>query len=214
MSEKEKVETLKSIDNSKYNHVDLDHLIMYTIGKLHELKVDLSFENTVVAAYKLFPDKFSINGYEKYPDSNRIRNSLNRCTMNRKWLGGKALHGFVITEKSRTIILEAKKRIFGSTIKKKKATSQTRRKELIISEIEKSSTFHKYQNNGIDNINEADFCFLLQGTLDTSRIILYNNLKILKLYSKELNRMEIYNFLFEMENKFSEFLEINKLEVQ
>jgi hypothetical protein len=214
MDDKNKVETLKSIEHDKYLNVDLDHLIMFTIGKLNEMNVDLSFENTVVAAYKLFPEKFSLNGYEKYPDSNRIRNSLNRCTMNRKWLGGKALHGFVITEKSRTIIQEAEKRIFGSTIKKKKATSQTRRKELIISEIEKSSTFHKYQNNGINKINEADFCFLLQGTLDTSRTILYNNLKILKLYSKELNRMEIYNFLYEMENKFSEFLEINKLEAQ
>lgn len=206
MDDKKKVETLKSIEYDKYLNVDLDHLIMFTIGKLNEMNVDLSYENSVVAAFKLFPKKFSLSGYDQYPDSNRIRNCLNRCTMNRKWLGGKALHGFVIIEKSIIIIQEAEKRIFGKTIKKKTTTSKTRRKELIISEIEKSTAYSKYNKIGINSINEADFCFLLQGTLDTSHDILFDNLKILKLYSKELNRIKIYNFLVELEKMFINFL--------
>ena len=201
-----KVEKLNSIESKYYLNVDLDHLIMYVAGKLNSLNIDLSYENIVVAAFKMFPQKFSLNGYLKYPDSDRIRNCLNRCSMTRKWLGGKALHGFVITELSKMIIQESEKKMFGKTIVTKKTASQTRRKELILSDIEKSPTYVKYLQTGISSLTESDFCFILQGTLDTSSKILHDNLKILKLYSKELDRIQIYDFLDEMENKFKEFL--------
>ncbi len=199
------IANIQSIEFAKYQNIDLDHLTMYTIGILDELNVDLSYENVVVAAFKLFPQKFSLNGFEDYPDSDRTRNSLNRCTMNKKWLGGKALHGFEIIEKSKYIISDSKKKILGISINKQNIKSKTRRKELILSEIKKTSAFQKYINSDIDEINESDICYLLQGTLDTKKSILLDNFILLKLYAKELKSREILGFIKILEENFKYF---------
>ncbi|TSA24003.1 hypothetical protein D4R71_07675 [bacterium] len=201
------IANIQSIEFAKYQNIDLDHLTMYTIGILDELNVDLSYENVVVAAFKLFPQKFSLNGFEDYPDSDRTRNSLNRCTMNKKWLGGKALHGFEIIEKSKYIISESKKKILGISINKQNIKSKTRRKELILSEIKKTSAFQKYINSDIDDINESDICYLLQGTLDTKKSILLDNFILLKLYAKELKNREILGFIKILEENLKYFFE-------
>jgi len=57
MNDKEKIEKLTPFDETKYENIDLDHLIMYVMGQLEKIGVDLSFENAVVASFKLFQHK-------------------------------------------------------------------------------------------------------------------------------------------------------------
>ena len=68
MKAKDKIEKLQKIDETKYKNIGLDHLVMYAIGELDKMKADLSFENAVVASFKLFPKKFSLPGFPEYPD--------------------------------------------------------------------------------------------------------------------------------------------------
>ena len=207
MEDKEKIMGLKSLDGKKYENIDLDHLMMYVMGKLYELGVDLSFENATVAASKLFPKKFSLVGYPEYPDSNRVGHCLWRCAEHRKWLGGKSRQGFVITERSKLIIKEVKAMIEkGSTNRKSAhATSQTRRKEALLLEVVSSTAYKKYKQGKGDTITEAELCFLLQGTLDSSRALLKGNLNALRNYAETLENREIINFLYWVELNFKDF---------
>lgn len=211
MKDKDKIKKLNPIDEEKYKNVDLDHLVMYAMGQLSKIGADLSFENAVVAAFILFPKKFSLSSYSEFPDSDRVMNCLNRCILkNRKWLGGKSRQGYIITERSRRVILKAEELLYGWKTKKVKATSQTRRKESILVEVQLSHAYKKYDQGQNDTITEADLCFLLQGTLDSSKETLKENLKSLKNFAEELSRKDILDFLNWLEEHFKKFLNINQ----
>ena len=207
MNQKDKIEKLKPFDDERYANVDLDHLAVYAMGELEKIGVDLSFENGVVAVFKLFPKKFSLPGFPLYPDSKRANDCFWRCADKRKkWLGGKSRHGFIITERSRRFIKEAEELLTIPITQKTKASSQTRRKELIISEVDISPVFSKYKEGKGESIKESELCHLLQGTLDSSKEILLQNLLSLKTFAEELDRKDILEFLVWLEQKFKEYL--------
>ncbi len=210
MKDKEKIEELNAFDEAKYENADLDHLIMYVMGQLEKLSADLSFENAVIASFKLFPKKFSLLGYPSYPDSLRVYTCLWRCSTDKKkqWLGGKIRQGFIITDRSRKFIKEAEALLTEPLIKKTRAASQTRRKELLLAEVVSSPAYIKYTKGENDSITESDLCFLLQGTLDTSRDILRENFDSLKVFVEELERHDILEFLKWIEDHFGKFLNI------
>jgi hypothetical protein len=208
LTDKEKLEKLKPFSFDKYRHVDLDHLITYVMGQLEKLEADLSFENAVVGAVKLFPEKFSLLGFPGYPDSLRVYSCLWRCSTDKKrqWLGGKARQGFFLTDKSRKIIAEAERLLTGSQQTSTGTSSLTRRKEFLLAEVASSSAYIRYAKGEKDSITEADLCDLLQGTLDTSRDILRGNLLLLKKYAEELDKKGILVFMVWLEERFKKFL--------
>jgi len=211
MGDKEKIEKLTIFDEKHYENIDLDHLVMYVMGELEKIQADLSFENAVVAAFKIFPKKFSLVGYPEYPDSNRVDQCLWRCTYKtRQWLGGKSRQGFKITERSRLIIKEAEDLLKGASPKKLKAFSQTRRKESLLSELYSSTVYKKYVGGKGSSITEAELSFLLQGTMDSSRELLKENLETLKKYAEELDNQEIMKFLNWVEVNFKDFFKSKK----
>jgi len=205
--DQEKIEKLRPFSDGKYKNVDLDHLVMYAMGQLEEMNADLSFENAVVATFKLFPKKFSLSGYPTYPDSDRVMNCLNRCTFKSKqWLGGKSRQGFIITDRSKRIIAESEKLLNEKTVTKAKATSQTRRKENILADVISSAAYSKFNEGQGSAISEAELCYLLQGTLDSARETLRENLRSLKNFAEELKREDILKFLNWLEQHFQIFL--------
>jgi hypothetical protein len=81
----EKVKELKPIDGSSYELMDLDRLVIYTVVELQKLGIELSLENIIVGAFKLFPKRFSIIGYPEFPDATRVEKSLWRCRGKSEW---------------------------------------------------------------------------------------------------------------------------------
>ncbi len=210
MKDKCKIENLIALKEDRYENIDLDHLIMYVMGTLEQNGADLSYENAVVAAFKLFPKKFSLLGYQGYPDSNRVHKCLWRLSKSRQWLGGQVRQGFFITKRSKIFIEETEKYLSGVLHKKTKALSQTRRKESILAEVIASSGYKKYLKGEGDSITEAEFCFLLQGTLDSSKETLKKNFNSLKIFADELTRKDVVEFLDWLEERFKMFLNINR----
>ena len=207
---KDKIARLNPIDPSKYENMGIDHLVVFSVGRLDKMDVDLSFENIVVAAFKLFPKKFSLPGYPEYPAGKRIHDALWRCSdpKQKGWLGGKTAHGFSVTEKSEMIIKEAEDLISGVSPKAPRTKPKSRRrKDIIMSEVEKSSAYEQYIGGQKESISNGEFCFLLQGTLDSSKDILFANLNSLKVIASELEKEEILKFLDCLEEQFKELLE-------
>lgn len=211
MTDQDKIQRLKPFDDAKYENVDLDHLVMYVMSQLDKIGADLSFENAVVAAFRIFPKKFSLLGFPSCPDAKRVHDCLFRCAFRAKqWLGGKTRQGFTITDRSKIFIQEAENLLAGVLSQKAKATSQTRRKELLLAEVVSSPGYTKYKTGKGDSITEADVCFLLQATLDSSRETLRRNLDSLRTFAKELRRRDIGSFLNWLEQRFKNFLGVNR----
>jgi hypothetical protein len=209
MKDKEKLEKLHTFIESKYENIDLDHLVMFAINELDIMKANLSYENIVVASFKLFPKKFSLPGFPEYPDSNRVEQCLWRCAgKTRQWLGGKTRLGFTITPRSRNIFKESIELLEGKKATKTKAASQTRRKEAILAEIINSSAYKKYLDGKGNLITEGELCFLLQGTLDSEKVTLRKNLELLKMFADELEKMNISEFLEWIGEHFKKFLKL------
>ena len=74
-----KIMSLTTLDASDYEMIDLDRLVIFSIIKIESLGLDLSLENIIVAAFRLFPKRFSLIGYPEYPDATRVEKCLWRC---------------------------------------------------------------------------------------------------------------------------------------
>jgi hypothetical protein len=85
---------------------------MVAVGRLWEVDCELSYENVVVAAFRLFPSKFGLIGYPDFPDAKRVHDQLFHCFYKSKgWLGGKTRLGFTITELGEAIIRDGARRV-------------------------------------------------------------------------------------------------------
>lgn len=207
MTTHEKILSLQEFQLDRYEGIDLDRLVAYAVMRLEENGEELSLENIIVASFKLFPKKFSMLGYPQFPDATRVEKCLWRCKGTRRgWVGGKTPHGYSTTEKGRLISEQVEKLLKSETVQNRKVTSQTRRKEAIISEVTSSRAFQKFSHNNGDTISEAEFCNVVQGTLDSLKETLKDNLYALRNVALELERTDVAEFLKYVDKKFSQFM--------
>jgi len=202
-----KMKELISFESKRYEGIDLDRLVIYAMVRLENLGIELSLENIIVGTYKLFPTKFSLVGYPEYPDATRVEKCLWRCKgSKRNWIGGKTPHGYQTNEKTKSIASRVEVQLKGSTPEPQRRAYRIRRKENIIRETITSPAYLKFTSGKQETVTEADFCYLLQGTLDSSHEILRENLLSLKRVAEELQRPEIVGFLSWIENRFRYFI--------
>lgn len=203
------IRELEPHDAEKYKHIDLDRLVMFAAVKLDEMGIELSLENIIVGSYRLFPEKFSLFGYPEYPDATRVEKALWRCNKkNRRWIGGKTKLGYEVVERTRVIAGKIAKRLSVPPPQSDspKTNTSRRRKARIIRDVENSSAYQKYKNNKIDEVSWADFCYLLQGTLDSSAEVLRGNLEALKNIIGQVGRDDLDRFVQDLENKYTDKL--------
>jgi len=84
---------------SSYAAIDLTGLAAFTLFWLQDRHIPATFENIVVASFKMFPLKFSLEGFPDYPDAARVgRTLLQLGPKYRNWARGSVQKGFVLTE--------------------------------------------------------------------------------------------------------------------
>lgn len=102
-SHRRQVEKFAPFPEDAYQGMDLTGLATFAINRLQELQIPITFENLVVALFKLFPEKFSLEGFEQYPDAARVgRTLLQLGPKYRNWARGSVQKGFVLTESGLT----------------------------------------------------------------------------------------------------------------
>lgn len=209
MAQKPKtLQGLKPFPPAKYQGMNLNRLVMIAVGKVEDAGLGLSFEHIVVAAFKLFPKKFSLLGYSRYPDAKRVHDSLWRCSYKDcQWLIGKTSQGFSLTQKGRAELDLALQELGAGSATPKQTFSQTRRFEVLVAEVKASPAFQKFQNAQRDKVSESECCHVLQGTLDSDRRVLRDNLFRLKQIAVELKQSEMTEFMEWLESRFARALE-------
>jgi hypothetical protein len=199
---------LKPFPHRVYEGTNLNWLVLYAVGVLEEKKVDLSFEHVVVAAFRLFPKKFSLLGYPEHPDAKRVHDALWRCAYkNRQWLLGKTSQGFAFTERGRQELDVAKRALKKGSLPHRKTFSQTRRFEKLLAEVRVAPAYAKYIQGTPDKVSEAECCHVLQGTLDSDRRVLLDNLTKLRAMAAEVGQDDITVFMDWLAARFARFLQ-------
>jgi len=198
---------LKAYPAHLYDGVNLNWLVLLSVGAVEESGVDLSLEHIVMAAFKLFPRKFSLLTYPAHPDAIRVDKALRRCTdKDRQWLMGKTSQGFAFTERGRQQLELARQTLQKDYRSAKKTFSQTRRFEKLLGEVKAAPAYAKFLKGEPNRISEAECCNVLQGTLDSDRRVLLDNLTKLKTMATDLQEKEAVAFMDWLGQRFARFL--------
>lgn len=199
---------LKPYPPDLYEGMNLNWLVLVAVGAVEESGIGLSFEHTVVAAFRLFPKKFSLLGYPEHPDAKRVHDALWRCAYkNREWLIGKTSQGFAFSQRGRQELETARKALQADSGPVKKTYSQTRRFEKLLGEVQTSPAYAKYQRADRDKVTDSECCHVLQGTLDSDHRVLRDNRAKLRQMAAELEQKEVVTFMDWLGQRFARFLE-------
>ncbi len=177
LSDEEFIRDLKEFKR-EYIFANNDRLILFVVNFLQSNNIEPTFDKIVVAAFKLFPKKFSLIGFAEFPDGKRINDCLLHCAHKTKgWLSGNAQSGFRLTDKGRYFLDETNKILDGKINVTKKYEIVPRRKELtFINLLKQTTAYKKYEEGKKDEITESEIFEALR-VEPTSKSSIEPNLK-------------------------------------
>jgi hypothetical protein len=194
---KEFLKKCEPLIESHYDHIDSDRLILYVVNYLEENGMEPTFEKIVIAAYKLFPKRFSLLGFPEHPDAKTVYYPVMHCSYKKKgWLLGNMQSAFHLTSKGKEILKGVLAALSGEVQTLKTLSALPSRKEkFFLDLLESSSAFQKYNVGKADDISEMEIRIMLRTRTDTPREILKQNLKKFFEYAKIADRRELIKFL-------------------
>ena len=77
---KKKKENAKPFLENVYQNLSLTDLVLFGLFSLETKSIEADFPNLVAECFELFPNKFSLQGYPKYPDSWRVGREIQRMS--------------------------------------------------------------------------------------------------------------------------------------
>lgn len=180
-----------------YLPIDKDRLILLAIDYLNSKNIEATFDKLTVAAFKLFPKKFSLIGFPEYPDAKTVNDCVFlHCVKTKGWVSGNAQTGYKITEKGRYFLEEAKKMLKGEIKTTRKYGTVPQRKEVtFIKILKKTVAYKKYIQNEKENISYSEILEALRVPEYGPKEILENHLKKYMEYANRIDDTEAIEFL-------------------
>ncbi len=111
MGYREKIDTLKTIEYSKYSSItSYEKLMLYAATKLEEIGVPLTFNYLCVAAYNLFTDVFCLdNEFKNHMSPDRLNRTIMHLKYVKKgnpYITGSPENGYQLTSYGRALAFE------------------------------------------------------------------------------------------------------------
>jgi len=196
-NEREFLEKLEPLGEDKYNHINNDRLVVYVVNYLEENNVEPTFEKIVMAAFKLFPKRFSLLGFPEHPDAKTVYYPIMHCSYKKKgWLSGNMQSAFHLTSKGKDVLNEALAVLSGKMpISKTQPTLPLRKVRYFLELLESSSAFQKYTTGSTDDISEMEIRIMLRTRKDTPSEVLKQNLNKYVEYASIADRPKAVEFL-------------------
>lgn len=157
-SDEDKIRKLKEFKED-YAGVSKDELILFAVKFLEKNNIEPTQDKIVVAAYKLFPQKFSLIGFPEYPDSLSVYYSVyHHDTKTKEWLVGNPKSGYKVSDKGNEIFGLIEKKLNGGVELKNKPKiyAPARKEGYFIKEFKNSKIFHRILIGEDDNILSTD----------------------------------------------------------
>jgi hypothetical protein len=180
----------------EYLSLDKDRLVLFAVSQLESKRIEPTFDKIVVAAFKLFPKKFSLIGFQEYPDGRTIYYCVyNHCTLDKKWLFGNVQSAFKLTERGRYFLDETQKMLEGKIVPTRTHQISPRRKETtFISILKKTKAYEKYLQDDKSLIDKSELLEALRVPSESKALIQANLTKYLE-YAQRINEPSVVKFL-------------------
>jgi hypothetical protein len=192
-----------------YQSFDLNRLVSFTIHWLQEQRIVTTFENIVVAAYRMFPEKFALEGYPEYPDAARANRALLQLGPKyRNWARGSVQKGFVLTASGLIEVDRVKDALLSAKpLEQLKPKQRTAPRTLNLSEellgIERSALYAKWSKGALSEGTTLDLLEMLSAYAYTPPRALRDRLAVLENTAKQLGRRDLLEFLESVHKKFT-----------
>lgn len=194
-------------DSSLYESIDLTGLAAFALNALLQRNIPTTFENIVVAAYRLFPTRFSLEGYPEYPDAARVGRTLLQLTPKyRNWARGSVQKGFVLTEsglskvESVRLVLEGQRTIVKERAQPNLPRTMDLSKEL--ASLEQSPLFQKWKDGKLTEGTTLEFLDLTGAFAYTPARVLRERIGSLENAARQMGRDDLIEFLKSVKRHF------------
>lgn len=194
------IEALEPADVEKYRDLSKDSLLCFAVAELQEKSVPVTFENIAVAAFKLFPEHFSLIGYRNYPDASRVnRTLLHARPKYRDLIIGNATSGYALTSKGESVARQV-----AIDLQSTNRTSKARRAEPdkrtytghgVVEQIEQSSLYKHWRDDQVESIGDYEVWDFLEAMPYTDRTMLRGILKNYREAAELSGRQDVMKFL-------------------
>lgn len=198
---------LVAYDSSLYESIDLTGLVAFALNTLLQRNIPTTFENIVVVAYRLFPTRFSLEGYPEYPDAARVGRTLLQLTPKyRNWARGSVQKGFVLTEsglskvESVRLVLEGQKTVVKERSQPNLPRTMDLSRELAL--LEQSPLFQKWKDGKLAEGTTLEFLDLTGAYAYTPARVLRERIGSLENAARQMDRVDLVEFLQSVKRQF------------
>jgi hypothetical protein len=154
---------LPTFPRNIYQRIALNDLVVYAVYFLSSRRSEITFEDVVAIAFRLFPERFHLRGYIDWPDSTVVNKRWLDCRA-KGLLQGSTAAGFSLTPKGLELaektgaILSGKKRAFVRPGSEKIGGEIRTRAGRFIRSVEGSEAYKTYSETGtVAHLAEFDF---------------------------------------------------------
>jgi len=170
----EEIEELKKLSTEK--------LIIWIVGRSHELGVKLTLEELVLECWLINPEKHSLRGYPQFPDSRTVLKRAGEMRGKKGLLTGSEVSGYLLTELSRRQYADLKQLIATHTVPTARSSNAADRTISALDEapykrLKKTPAYEKLAGGREREIVETDFLYFYGVTWHTKRSVAHNRIK-------------------------------------
>lgn len=194
-----------------YGKIALNDLVTYAVYYLTQNGEEITAEDLVAACFFMFPQRFSLRGYNQWPDSTVVNKRWVDCR-NKHLISGNTANGFNLTPKG----LELAEKT-GKALKGERAVFSRKREGNVRSEmrtragrfvraLEDSDAYRAF-NQSKAPPSEFDFRSMLLCTMESSPDTLRSNLQQFEQHATLYARKDLVAFLDFCRDRFEYLLE-------
>jgi hypothetical protein len=199
----------KLFSSSAYESIDNNRLALYAIKTLQVNRIPVTQETVAVALFLSFPQKFSLVGFEQFPDAERAHRTLLQLGPKwRNWATGDTHHGYSLNESGQAEfkrVEEALKNPSKSTIVPRQRVKKLRTRDpnQEIKEIEETSLFKEYVAGKRHDFSEFAIWELLKSYPYAPKAALRDRIDAMLESARFAERKDIVKFLKWVRDSFS-----------
>jgi hypothetical protein len=193
-----------------YASFDLNRLAVFTIHWLEQHRITTSFENIVVATFRMFPAKFALDGYSQYPDAARVNRALLQLRPKyRNWARGSVQKGFVLTQSGLAEVARVSEALQGlreaEQISPRRKSLKPRTMDLSpdLQQLQRSALFAKWRDGNISSGTLLEFLDMLNAYVYTPPRALKERVDSLYNKAEQVNDKTSMDFLLAVRKSFS-----------
>lgn len=191
-----------------YESIDNNRLAVYAIRLLQNNRIPVTQEAVAVTLFLLFPKKFSLVGFEQYPDVERTHRTLLQLGPKwRNWATGNTHIGFSLNRNGELVFDQVNAALKNPSkrlvpFRRIAPRQRTRPVDQEIKEIEATTLFKEYSNGKRDDFSEYAIWELLSSYPYAPKEAVNERIKSMTESAKLAERKDIIEFLKWVRGKF------------